>query len=102
MMSKILQVQHRRVLSRQKATLYLALLVILLYLFFQRSQKAQYQVWKQAVDLGNTILGSTTSTDLPGEGLNWTPPTPVDDGAPPVTDEELKELFKEEYKDLGK
>ncbi|KAB5572670.1 hypothetical protein GE09DRAFT_993325 [Coniochaeta sp. 2T2.1] len=102
MMSKILQVQHRRVLSRQKATLYLALFVILLYLFFQRSQHAQYQVWRQAVDLGNTILGATASTDLPGEELKWTPPTPVDDGAPPVTDEELKELFKEEYNDLGK
>jgi hypothetical protein len=102
MMSKILQLQHRRVLSRQKATLYLVILTVLLCLFFQRSQRTQYQVWQQAVDLGNTILGGASSTQLASEELNWTPPTPLTDGAPPVSDEELNELFKEEYNDLGK
>lgn len=101
-MSKILQVQHRRVLSRQKGMLYLAVLVVLLYLFVHRSQHTQYQVWRQAVDLGNTILGGASSTELVTDELNWTPPTPVSDGAQPVSDEDLKELFKEEYNDLGR
>lgn len=102
MMSKILQVQHRRVLSRQKGTLYLAVFVALLYLFVHRSQPTQYQVWRQAVDLGNTILGGASPTDLAADELNWTPPTPLSDGAPLVSDEDLKELFKEEYNDLGR
>ena len=101
-MSKILQVQHRRVLSRQKATLYLATLLVLLYLFFQRSQRAQYQVWRQAVDLSHTILGGATATDFASEEIQWTPAPTVSDDTPQVSEEDLKELFKQEYNDLGK
>lgn len=102
MMTKLLQVQHRRVLSRQRGTLYLATFIILLYLFFQRSQRTEYQVWRQAVDLGSTILGGASSTQPASEKLSWTPPTPVSDEAPLMSDEEIKELFKTEYDALGK
>jgi hypothetical protein len=102
MMAKFLQVQHRRVLSRQKATLYFAAFFILLYLFFQRSQRSQYQVWRQAVDLGNTILGSASSTHGVSQEIHWAPAAPVDDDEPPVSEEDLQELFKQEYLDLGK
>jgi len=102
MMSKILQVQHRRVLSRQKATLYLAAFVILLYLFFQRSQRAQYQVWKQAVGLGNTILGGAPPIYAASDEIQWTPAPTIDDNAPQLSEDDLKELFKQEYNDLGK
>jgi hypothetical protein len=102
MMSKILQVQHRRVLSRQKATLYLATFVVLLYLFFQRSQRAQYQVWRQAVDLRDTILGGAASTQSTSEEIQWAPAPTVDQDAPQLSEDDLKELFKQEYNDLGK
>ncbi|KAH8911993.1 hypothetical protein BR93DRAFT_43655 [Coniochaeta sp. PMI_546] len=102
MMTKLLQVQHRRVLSRQRGTLYLATFIILLYLFFQRSQRTEYQVWRQAVDLGSTILGGASSIQSASEKLSWTPPMPVSDEAPLISDEEIKELFKTEYDALGK
>lgn len=101
-MSKLLTVQHRRVLSRQKAALYLTVLVILLYLFFQRSQRAHYQVWRQAVDLGNTVLGGSSPAQAASEEIQWTPATPVTDGEPPVSEEELKQLFEADYLELGK
>jgi hypothetical protein len=102
MISKILPGQHRRVLSRQKATIYLAAFVILLYLFFRRGQKAQLQVWRQAIDLSSTILNSAASVDNPGEEIQWTPAPTFDVNAPQLTEDDMKELFKQEYNDLGK
>lgn len=101
-MSKILQVQHRRVLSRQRATVYLATLVVLLYLFLQRSHRAQYQVWRQAIDLGNTILAGAVSTDVATDEIQWTAAPAVDENAPQLSEDDLRELFKQEYNDLGK
>lgn len=101
-MSKILQVQHRRVLSRQRATLYLAAIVVLLYLFLRRSHQEQYQVWRQAVDLGNTKLAGAAPTEVVSEEIQWAPAPAVDENAPQLSEDDLRELFQQEYNDLGK
>lgn len=81
---------------------YLATFIILLYLFFKRSQRAQYQVWRQAVDLGNSILGAPLSTHTASDEIQWAPAPTVSKDEPQLSEEDMKELFKQEYNDLGK
>lgn len=96
-MSKILNVQARRVISRPKATLYLVLSLLLLYAFLLRSQgAAQYRAWRQAVDLSNTILGGTSSLDTESEEVQQ----PL--GPPEINDDDLRKQYKQEYEELGK
>lgn len=77
MVSKVLQLQHLRGLSRQKVMLLLAAPVILLYLFFQGRQLAQHQVLRQTLGLENI-------------------------GHADASPEYLRKLYIQEYDALGK